>query len=88
MLTAIPMDVMKLDMSFMRNYKDVNKTKVLAICINLAKNLGFKTVCEGVENDEQIELLKELGCDMVQGYYYSKPLPEAEFKKYLEEHSK
>jgi len=82
-LTTLPLDVLKLDMSFMKNYKDERKMKVLHTCIDLAKGLGLKTICEGVENQEQLAMLQEFGCDAIQGYYFSKPLPEAEFREYL-----
>ena len=52
--------------------------------VEMARALGIKVVCEGVETQEQIDMLKEIGCRMVQGYYYSKPIPFAEFMdKYL-----
>ena len=51
--------------------------------IDLAHNLGFKVVAEGVETKEQIDFLLYLGCDQFQGYYYSKPLPSDEFRKKL-----
>lgn len=82
-LSTLPLDVVKLDMSFMQHFGDEKRAKVLAACINLAKELGFKTVSEGVEHREQNEVLGKLGVDMIQGYYYSKPLPEDEFEKYM-----
>lgn len=87
-LSMLPLDVVKLDMSFMQQFGDEKKSKVLAACINLAKELGFRTVSEGVEYKEQTEVLGELGIDMIQGYYYSKPLPEDEFEKYMEKYQK
>lgn len=87
-LSALPIDVVKLDMSFMRHFKDIKKSKILEACITLAKNLGLKTVSEGVETREQIDMLNDMGIDSVQGYYYSKPLPEEEFVQYLERYTK
>lgn len=84
-LSALPMDVVKLDMSFMRQFGDRKRTKVLAACIKLAKELGYETVSEGVETAEQCDLLAILGVDAIQGFYYSKPLPEEEFEQYLTE---
>lgn len=46
--------------------------------VTLAKNLNFKTIAEGVETKEQFDIIAELGCDIIQGYYFSKPLPENE----------
>lgn len=85
-LSTLPLDVVKLDMSFMQQFGNEKRTKVLAACINLAKELGFRTVSEGVETLEQREVLGELGVDIIQGYYYSKPLSEEDFEQYLIEH--
>lgn len=84
-LSEFPIDIVKLDMSFMKKLDDAKKTKVLSSCIDLAKNLGYKTVSEGVETKQQQELLLEYGVDAIQGYYYSKPLPAEEFEKYIVE---
>lgn len=82
-LSTLPIDVVKLDMSFMKEFGDAKRSKVLAASINLAKELGYKTVSEGVEYEEQCEVLGILGVDIIQGYLYSKPLPEEEFEQYL-----
>ncbi|MCI7108662.1 MAG: EAL domain-containing protein [Spirochaetia bacterium] len=49
----------------------------------MAHRLNFTTVAEGAETEEQVKVLKSLGCDLIQGYYYSKPLPAQEFEEYL-----
>ena len=77
----IPMDIIKLDISFARALE--KQKEIVQMIIAMAHALGHKTVAEGIETDEQLETLRALGCDFVQGYYYSKPLPEAEFKEYL-----
>lgn len=82
-LSTLPLDVIKLDMSFMKQFGDLKRIKVLAASINLAKELGFKTISEGVERREQCDMLSKLGVDAIQGYYFSKPLPEDEFEEYL-----
>lgn len=82
-LSTLPIDILKLDMSFMQQFGDEKRSKVLVACINLAKELGFKTVSEGVELEEQNKVLGKLGVDMIQGYYYSRPLPEDEFEEYM-----
>lgn len=87
LLSALPLDVVKLDMSFMRQFGDVKRSKVLAACIKLAKELGYKTISEGVEHKEQSDLLSVLGVDAIQGYYYSKPLPEEEFEEYIKKYT-
>ena len=84
-LSTLPMDVIKLDMCFVKQIEDPRRRKVLEACINLAKNLGYITISEGVETLEQLHALKSLGVDIIQGFYYSKPLPEDEFENYLKE---
>ena len=85
LITSIPFDVLKIDMSFIRNmFKASCDLKCIELIINIAKSIGVKTVAEGVEDIEQVNKLKELGCDIVQGYYFSKPIPTIEFEeKYL-----
>lgn len=65
-------DEIKLDMTFMRKF-DEKSEKVVKPLITMAKSLGVHTLCEGVETKEQIAFLKSVGCELVQGYYYSKP---------------
>ena len=85
-LTDLPIDVVKLDMVFMKQIHNPKKSRVLNACINLAKELDLTTVVEGVETEDQLYIVKNFGADMVQGYYYSKPIPEEEFEQYLREH--
>lgn len=82
-LSSLPLDIVKLDMSFMKQFGNEKRKKVQAACIKLAKELGYKTVQEGVELKEQVEKLSEMGVDYIQGYYYSKPLSEEEFELYM-----
>lgn len=60
---------------------DARSMRVLESIIDLAKDLGIDTVCEGVETPEQAKLLHDLGCEIAQGYLFSKPMPYAEFEK-------
>jgi diguanylate cyclase (GGDEF)-like protein/PAS domain S-box-containing protein len=83
-LKDIPADYLKIDMSFVRNIE--NSSKDLAIVetiINFAHKLGMKTIAEGVETQTQVDILKALKCDYLQGYYFYKPMPYEEFKKIL-----
>ena len=72
----------KIDKSFVdRIGKD--EKNILDFVLNLSKELGFTTIAEGVETKEQRKYLLEKGCDIIQWYYYSKPLPVDEFEKYF-----
>lgn len=83
-LVTLPFDVLKIDMGFIRLMDTNSKVKeVIKMIINLAKTMNAITVSEGVETKEQYEFLKENGCDVIQGYYFSKPLPIKEFEELL-----
>lgn len=85
MLSALPIDALKLDMKFIRNMTDSEKNiKMLELMIGIAKYLKVPVIAEGVETGEQLGILKELGCDVVQGYYFSKPVPPVEFESMIE----
>ena len=80
LLKNIPVDEIKIDRSFFMNANDIQRAKVIiSVVMEMAHALGIHTVAEGVESREQVELLRALGCDMVQGYYYAKPMPVSEF---------
>ena len=80
MLTSLPIDALKLDMKFIRGICENEKNeRLVAIMIDIARLLEVPVIAEGVEAKEQMELLKKLGCDIIQGYYFSKPLPPEEF---------
>ncbi len=84
MLTSLPIDALKLDMNFIRNIcTDKKAYKLVAIMMDIAKLLEVPVIAEGVEIREQMDLLKDLGCDIIQGYYFSKPLPAEDFDKLL-----
>lgn len=83
MFQLLPLDIIKFDMSFVKGLDSPKQERVMAACVNLVHNLGLKTVAEGVETHEQLDKVKSMGLDMVQGYYYSRPLPEEEFERYL-----
>ncbi|MBO4902718.1 MAG: EAL domain-containing protein [Lachnospiraceae bacterium] len=79
-LKDMPLDVLKLDAEFFRgNTQDGRGEIVVAEAVKLAKNLHMRTVAEGVEIKEQVDFLAELGCDMIQGYYFAKPMPKDEY---------
>ena len=88
LLKEMPLDTLKIDKSFVDNIGTVKENEkdyiVLKYIISLAKNLSFTCLAEGAETKMQVDRLKMLGCEIIQGYYYSKPISIEEFeKKYL-----
>lgn len=77
-------DVMKIDMKFLSGFDDNAKTKtILKNVVDLTKQLGMNSLTEGVETAEQFKFLESIGCDKVQGFYFSKPQPYEEIKKLI-----
>ncbi len=75
-LSQLPVDFLKIDISFVRNIlKDEKTLSVVKTIIYLAKQLNITTIAEGVETEKQVNKLKESGCDYLQGFYFSKPIP-------------
>lgn len=84
MLKQYDFDILKLDMSFTRQLEASSKVRTIVSGImDMVHHLGIQVVAEGAETTEQVEFLREHGCDYIQGYYYSKPLPEADFLAYV-----
>lgn len=85
--TVLPIlnaDYLKLDMAILpTNFDDSNETLVYEGLVDISKRLGFKLISEGVETKEQVEYVKKIGVDLIQGYYYSKPISDEDFIKYL-----
>jgi EAL domain-containing protein (putative c-di-GMP-specific phosphodiesterase class I) len=85
LLAVLPVDVLKLDMQFVRNvHTNENTHKLIKLIMEIAEFMRVTVVAEGVENEEQYLLLKEAGCDLIQGFYFSKPVSAEEFTKYFE----
>ncbi|WP_052356471.1 bifunctional diguanylate cyclase/phosphodiesterase [[Clostridium] dakarense] len=83
-LKDIQIDVLKLDKSLLLDIENNEKTELmLKSIVDLSKNLSLNTVCEGVENMSQVEILKGTGCEVVQGYVFSKPVEVEKYKKLL-----
>ncbi len=76
-LINLPVEIVKIDKSFIDNINETSQLQVVGSIINLGHALGMSIVAEGVETEEQLSILRELGCDYIQGYVYSKPVPEA-----------
>ncbi|MBR6223966.1 MAG: EAL domain-containing protein [Lachnospiraceae bacterium] len=84
MVSELPLDVLKLDMRFIKNiHTDKKAYRLIELIMEIADFLQVAVVAEGVEFEEQYKLLKEAGCDVIQGFYFSKPLPASEFEKLL-----
>jgi len=84
MLKDLQVDVLKLDMGFLKSSDNSPKGgSILAAIMQMARSLNMQTIAEGVETREQVEFLKSIGCQFVQGFYYSRPLPAQEFEKLI-----
>jgi len=85
-LKKFPADIVKIDKSLIDNLLEIEEDrKIVHAMIDLGHNLGMKVVVEGVENKKMVTLLASYGCDYIQGYYFSKPLPVFEFQKLIRE---
>lgn len=87
-IRRFPLDALKIDQSFVDQLVvDQDDTAITMAIISMAKSLRLEVIAEGVETPQQLAFLRENGCDDIQGYYFSKPLTEADFIKFLTEHT-
>ncbi len=87
MLSELPIDILKLDMRFVQKgdtRTSAGRRSILSFIISLSKWLQLPTIAEGVETKEDVELLKAMGCNYIQGYYFAKPMPIADFEIYMD----
>ena len=84
LFSRIPIDIVKIDREFVRDID--NQADIIESIIMLSHRMDCQTIAEGVEEPRQLQVLRELECDYVQGYYYSKPLPDDEFLEYIKNH--
>ncbi len=85
MLKNLPMDVLKIDMGFVQELESSERANiVMKGIVNLAKELNMGVIVEGVETKRQLDLLAAIGCDEIQGYYFSRPLPVQDFVDLLD----
>ena len=85
MLSDMPIDVLKMDMKFIRNIEtSETDRRLVSLILDIARYLKVSVVAEGVETEGQLEILRHGKCDLVQGYYFSRPLPPEEFEKLIE----
>lgn len=88
-LRNFPIDNLKIDQSFVRDIGgDNDSAAIVASIVAMAHHLNMRVIAEGVETREQVEFLRTLRCDSLQGYYYSKPLTAAEFERFASEYRK
>ena len=81
MLSDMPIDVLKMDMKFIRNIEtSETDRRLVSLILDIARYLRVDVVAEGVETEGQLAVLKQGKCDLVQGYYFSRPLPPEEFE--------
>jgi len=87
MLAELPIDALKLDMRFIRRLRgaDDKASYIVQLMVNIAQYLSVPIIAEGVEEEAQLVRLKEMGCDVIQGYLFSPPVPPEEFEKLIEE---
>ncbi len=84
-LRNFPVDYLKIDRSFIKDIeKDANALTLVSSIVAMSRALGVNTVAEGVENQQQLELLRGLGCDLAQGYYFSRPVPASSLIEFLQ----
>ncbi|KZN68352.1 two-component system response regulator [Pseudoalteromonas luteoviolacea] len=82
-LQQLPLARLKIDRAFVKGIPDTDSGAIAELVISLGRHLGLKTIAEGVETQEQAQLLKDLGCDEVQGFLLAKPMPEKELLQFL-----
>lgn len=84
LLKDLPFDILKLDRGFLIETTDTKRGKmIISKIVEMSKAINIKVICEGVETNEQVEFLKEIGCDKVQGYLFARPMVLSEFEKLL-----
>ena len=84
MLSYMPIDVLKMDMAFVRNIEHSEKDlRLVEVVLDIARYLKVPVVAEGVETQRQMEMLKNAGCRLIQGYYFSRPLPTEDFEQLI-----
>ncbi|MCF2558249.1 EAL domain-containing protein [Fournierella massiliensis] len=85
MLMEFDVDAIRLDRRFFADMENPKLEGLMASIVELGHKLDVCIVAEGIETQQQVDLLKRVGCDMIQGYFYSRPLPIAEFEAWLNE---
>ena len=85
----MPVQIIKFDHSFIKGFFDNEKTKhVLTGMVDILHKLNMGVVAEGIETEEQMKVMQDMGVEYIQGYYYSRPIPEDEFIAFLESNNR
>ena len=80
----MPIDVLKMDMKFVRNIEHSEKDfRLVQLVLDIARYLKVAVIAEGVETETQLGMLRDAGCDIVQGYYFSRPVPAEDFEQFI-----
>lgn len=88
LLSRLPIDIIKLDKVFLKDDTLQESDKIIISCVvDMAKRLRITSLCEGVETLEQSDYLKQIGCQIQQGYYFSRPIPQEEFEQFMDKKS-
>lgn len=90
LLSRLPIDIIKLDRVFLQDEEAENRLKendkiIISCIIDMARKLRITSLCEGVETPEQSDYLSEIGCELQQGYYFSKPVPKSDFEAFMDQ---
>ncbi|MBQ8970164.1 MAG: EAL domain-containing protein [Lachnospiraceae bacterium] len=86
MLRKAPIDVIKIDRFFLDEIMATDRGKIIVeSSVRMAKQLGLQVIAEGVETKEQLDFLRDIHCDIAQGFYYAKPMPISEFEDYIKD---
>lgn len=87
-LKTFPIDELKIDRSFIVDTPtDGDSAAIVRTIVAMARSLDLQVVAEGVEDEAQVQFLRELGCDQIQGYYFAKPMPAQEFEAFFRQHT-
>ncbi len=87
-INHIPLQIIKIDKSMLDESSSDNGRKILEYTVRMMKSIGKKLVAEGAESVSDVDVLKKMDCDFIQGFYFSRPLPETEFIRYMREQNR
>jgi EAL domain-containing protein (putative c-di-GMP-specific phosphodiesterase class I) len=88
-MKSLPIDELKIDKSFITEMTAGSRDALIAASsVDLARRLGMRVVAEGVETSDVLEMLHDMGCDEAQGFYFTAPIPEVDFFRWLSEHNR